>query len=524
MASENGRSMDGRTPVLIGAGQFTYRGDPAVSPSPQSLLKIAAERAAADAGLGAAGLKAIDALAVAGFAIDAPGSQRLADAIPHSANPPVSLARALGAAPTWAVYSHMGGNTPQHQINTIAERIALGETQLALAVGAEFMGSATKRLTKGLPFDDWAGDVEEDLPEVQWIGDGRPGVTPYERRHGLDRPINIYPLFENALRARDKRPVGEHQARLGRLFAPFTEVAAKNPEAWFPTTRSAEELVTVSDRNRMIGFPYPKLLNAIMEVDQSAGVLIASVDKARELGVPQDKWVFLHGCADAADLWYPLDRQDFHSSPAMRLTGQRALEMAGVGIDRIDYIDLYSCFPVAVEIGAESLGLALDDPRGLTVTGGLPYAGGPGNNYAMHAVAVMVDKLRAKPGSWGLNTANGWYLTKQSTGVYSTTPPTRPFERQDPKVIQGEIDALPHPAVIETPQGIGRIETYTVVHRREGPFMGIIVGRDEADRRFAAVTPNDPATLAGLEQGEQVGRTGRVSRAPDGQTNLFAPD
>jgi acetyl-CoA C-acetyltransferase len=142
----------------------------------------------------------------------------------------------------------------------------------------------------------------------------------------------------------------------------------------------------------------------------------------------------------------------------------------------------------------------------------------------MHSIATMMGKLRAKPGSWGLTTANGWYLTKQSTGVYSTTTPARPFERQDPKVLQAEIDALPHPSVIETPQGAARIETYTVVHRREGPFMGIVIGRDEADRRFAAVTPNDPETLLGLERGEQVGRTGRVGPGPDGQTNLFTPD
>ena len=383
--------------MLIGAGQFTYRGEPGASPSPVALLKIAADRAAADAGIGAAGLAAIDALAVAGFTVDAPGGRRV---VPHSSNPPLSLARQLGAAPGWSVYSHMGGNTPQQLVNVIAERIARGETDMALAVGCEFLGSAMKRLTKGLGFDDWNED--EDLPAPERIGDPRPGVTPYEARHGLNRPINCYPLFENALRARDGRSIADHQARLGRLFAPFTKVAAENPEAWFPVERSAEELITVSERNRMVGFPYPKLLNAIMEVDQSAGVILASVAKARELGVPEDRWVYLHGCADAADLWYPLDRQDFHSSPAMRLTGQRALGMAGARLSDIRFIDLYSCFPVAVEIGAEELGLALDDPRGLTVTGGLPYAGGPGNNYAMHSIAVMAAKLRAAPGALGV--------------------------------------------------------------------------------------------------------------------------
>jgi acetyl-CoA C-acetyltransferase len=514
--------MSENTPVLIGAGQFTYRGDPATSPSPTALLKIAAERAALDAGIGAAGLATINALAVVGYTIDSPGSKR--GMIPHATNPPANLARQIGAQPRWSVYSEMGGNTPQYLINTLAERVARGETDLALTVGCEFLGSAMKRAGKGLPFDDWRADEDETLPEPQRIGDPRAGSTAYEIRHGLSRPINIYPLFENALRARDGRSIPDHQKRMGELFARFSKVAAKNPEAWFQTERQADELVAVSEKNRMIGFPYPKLLNAIMEVDQSAAVIVASEKKARELGVPEDKWVYLHGCADAADLWHPLDRQDFHSSPAMRRTGQKAFEMAGIGIDQVDLIDLYSCFPVAVEIGAEALGLALDDPRGLTVTGGLPYAGGPGNNYVMHSVAVMMDKLRARPGAYGLITGNGWYLTKQSTGIYSTSRPAKPFEREDPKVLQAEIDALPHPEIIETPEGPATIETYTVVHRREGPFLGIVVGRDAAGRRFAANTPSDPAFLAAFEAQEQVGRTGTVRRADDGQTNLFVPD
>lgn len=512
--------MDDRTPVLIGAGQFTYRGDPASSPSPTALLKIAAERAADEAGLGAAGLAAIDALAVAGFTIDAPGSRR--GEIPHSTNPPASLARLIGAAPRWSVYSAMGGNTPQYLINTLAQRVARGETQLALTVGAEFLGSAMKRATRGLGFDDWRAAEDETLDPPERIGDPRPGTTPYEARHGLNRPINIYPMFENALRARDGRSIADHQARLGKLFSAFTAVAAQNPEAWFPIRRTAEELVEVSEKNRMIGFPYPKLLNAIMEVDQSAAVIVASVAKARELGVPESRWVYLHGCADAADLWYPTDRQNFHSSPAMRLTGKKALEMAGVGLDQIALFDLYSCFPVAVEIGAEELGLSLDDPRGLTVTGGLPYAGGPGNNYVMHSVAAMMQRLREKPGAYGLVTGNGWYLTKQSTGVYSTTAPRQPFEREDPAVLQREIDSLPHPEIVEAPQGAATIETYTVVHKREGPFMAIVVGRDANGRRFCANTPDDAATLSAMEAAEQVGRPGTVAQAPNG-LNIFTP-
>jgi acetyl-CoA C-acetyltransferase len=198
--------------------------------------------------------------------------------------------------------------------------------------------------------------------------------------------------------------------------------------------------------------------------------------------------------------------------------------MAGIGLSDIDFIDLYSCFPVAVEIGAEELGLSLDDPRGFTVTGGLPYAGGPGNNYAMHSVAVMMRKLRERRGAKGLVTANGWYLTKQSVGIYSTDPVAGWWEREDPGVIQREIDVLPHPMIVTQPRGPARIETYTVVHRREGRRLGIVIGRDEAGHRFVANTPEDEATLRGLEAVESVGRTGRVGPSDDGRRNLFVPD
>ena len=189
------------TPVLIGAGQFPFRGSAAESATPLELLKIAAERAAEDAGLAAGALAGLDALAVVGFTIDAPG-QLAQMPIPRLKNPPASFAKAIGAAPRWSAYSYMGGNTPQQVVNALCERIASGESELALAVGAEFLGSLMKRVKAGASFDGY-GDDEQDEPLR--IGDGRPGVTPYEAAHGLNFPTNTYPLFENALRARDGR-------------------------------------------------------------------------------------------------------------------------------------------------------------------------------------------------------------------------------------------------------------------------------------------------------------------------------
>jgi acetyl-CoA C-acetyltransferase len=236
-----GVNMRDDTPVLIGAGQFTSRAKPENSPSPLELLKIAAERAVSDAGLSGSVLAELDALAVIAFSIDAPGGLSKLP-LPRLINPPASLAKAIGASPGWSVYTETGGNSPQQAVNVVCEHIAKGQAELALVTGAEFLGSLMKRLKGGLGFDGWGDDIAEP-PER--IGDPRPGVTPQEAAHGLGYPVNTYPLFENALRARDGRSIEDHQKRLGALFSPFSRVAAANPEAWFPVERSAEELVPI---------------------------------------------------------------------------------------------------------------------------------------------------------------------------------------------------------------------------------------------------------------------------------------
>jgi len=508
-----------RTPVLIGAGQRTYRKGSA--PGPLAMTKEAALLAAADAGLDGASLKDVDFLGVVGFTVDSDGNiQRLP--IPRLTNPPAALAAELGASPRRAVYTHMGGNTPQALVNWGAELIAAGEHDLVLLVGAEFLGTLMARLKKSEDLSAFGGP-EMAAPE-RW-GDGRSGATKQERAHGMDFPTNVYPMFENALRAHRGRSLEDHQRAMGKLFAPFSEVAAKNPEAWFPTARSAEEISTEGPDNRMVGFPYTKYLNAIIQVDQAAAVILASSAKADELGVAADKRIYLHGCADANDLWHVSERTNYYSSPAIRMCAQKSFAMAGKTPADMDFIDLYSCFPSAVEIACAEIGLAEDDPRGLTVTGGLPYFGGAGNNYVMHSITTMVQRLRGKgPGAYGLVTGNGWFLTKHAFGIYSTTPNQAPFKREDPKSYQKEIDALAHPPLVEAPNGAATIETYTVVHAREGVRMGIVIGRDGEGRRFVSNTPPEEAVLLDLQSREGVGRTGRVTQSEDGKKNIFTPD
>jgi acetyl-CoA C-acetyltransferase len=509
------------TPVLIAAGQFTHRGEAAACPPPIEMCAIAARTALYNADLDGGLLSKLDGLAVVGFTIDA-GRNTSKLPIFRAKNPPNALAKALGANPSWKTYTHAGGNTPQALVNETAERIANGENKLVLLVGAEYLGSLMKQVHAG-QFDALKSHHIDDEEAPAMFGDGRPGCSAHEAAHGLEFPSNVYPMFENAYRAHKGQGLCQHAQTMGELFAPFSKVAAQNPYAWFRTEHSAEDLITVGPKNRMVGFPYPKYLNAIIQVDQSAGVIMASYEHAKSLGIADDKMVFLHGCADTIEKWNVLNRVNYHSSPAMVVGIREAFAMAGKTPANMDFFDLYSCFPIAVRMAANELGLQHDDPCGLTLTGGLPYFGGPGNNYSMHAIAEAFHRCVREPETFGFVNANGWFLTKHAFGIYSTTPTQGQWQRRAKSDYQSQIDAGQAPLTTETPNGPATIETYTVVHAREGMRMGIIIGRDGAGRRFVANTPKgDLAMMENLQSSEGVGRTGYVNT--EGGRNVFILD
>jgi acetyl-CoA C-acetyltransferase len=497
---------DDLTPVLIGAGQLTQRdAEPAEALPPVDLMAQAARHSAADAGVSEQALSRLDTVAV----VNVIGW--------NYANAPRLLSERLQARPATELYTPVGGNTPQFLVNEMARRIAAGKSRFALIAGAEAVRTLQRARAEKVALD-WASGGE-GRPQI--IGEDRIGTNDHEMAHGLVLPTSIYPLFENALRAHNGLAIDVHRRRLGELCSRMSAVAADNPYAWFRTARSAEEISAVTAENRMIGFPYPKYMNAIINVDQSAAVLMTSAAEARRLGVPPQRCVYLHGAAAAHDLWHVSERVNFHTSPAIRATTAAALEAAGKGVQDIDFFDLYSCFPCAVQIARDMLRVAADDPRSLTVTGGLPYHGGPGNNYSTHAIATMMDKLRAQPGTFGLVTALGWYLTKHSVGVYSAQPTTTPAALEAP-ALQQDLDAAEHPPLRREASGPATIETYTVLHDKDGmPMRGIVVGRLQDGARFLANTPADRAVLEGLMAAEAVGRPGVV--ATDGDSNRFDP-
>jgi len=493
-----------RQPVLVGVGQLVNKATDAREViEPLEMMATVSRRAIEDAEIPQR-VADIDSLTVI-------------NCISHAyADPPGQLAARLGMQPSDRVYTSMGGNSPQWRVNETADRIARGDVRLALIAGAEAMHGL--QLVRRAGMHHWG---EAGTPPT--VGESRWGNNEVEQRHHAQMPTNVYPLFENALRAQRGWSIERHRSYLGALCARMAAVARDNPFAWFRDGKRAEDITTVSESNRMIAFPYPKFMNAIISVDQAAALLLTDVETARKLGIPERKWVYVRGCGDASDHWYVSDRVNLFSSPAIRTAGQRALAQARLAIERIDHFDLYSCFPCAVQIGADMLGIPVDDPRPLTVTGGLPYHGGPGNNYSTHAIASMVERLRSAPGANGLVSGVGWYLTKHAVGVYSSAAPDHPFVREDPNTYQRQVDAELHPQLMAAYSGPATVEAYTVQHDRDGkPATGIIVASLPDGRRCLANLA-DPAILERIEREEFVGQLGKVRHNEPTQTNLFEP-
>jgi acetyl-CoA C-acetyltransferase len=491
-----------QTPVIIGVGQITERIE---SPDYRGLsnveLAVEAARRACDDAAGVARLvPQIDTIAaLRTFEHSTP---QYASPFGKSNNFPHSIARRLGITPGSAIWAPAGGDSPQNLVSELCEKIAGGSVRTALLAGSEAISTA-RHLAARKETRDWAEDI--DVP-VDDRGLGMKGLrTRYGRQHKIMGGPDSYALLETARRARLGLSREAHAIQMGELFAPFSRVAAGNPYATAPVAYTASELIAVTERNRMIASPYTRLLVARDQVNQAAAIVLTSVGVARSLGIPEAKWVYLHGYAKATEREIER-RADLGVALSAQLASKAALHAADIQVNELSYLDLYSCFPVAVFNVCDGLGLAHDDPRGLTVTGGLPYFGGPGNSYSTHAIVTMVERLRAQPGSYGLVGANGGHLSKYSVGVYSTR--AREFRYCDSSAIQAQVDAQPDPGVAFEADGTGVIETYTVVYDKDGPTHAIVVGRLDAtgERFFANTHETDRETLDALIGSDPLGR------------------
>jgi acetyl-CoA C-acetyltransferase len=492
--------------VIIGVGQVVHR-DEQPGPEPIELARRALVAAAEDAGLAEAALTRLAAVEVVNLV-----------SWPYE-DPARALGEAVGARPASTLHTDWGGNQPTLRVDRIAERIAHGERGLVAVAGAEAFRSLERALRSGASLP-WPAPS----PDAPPAPDPRAIVAETAWKHGLRMPPEVYPLYENALRAALSMSFDEGQDWSARLWAAMSAVAANNDAAWNPTPMGPEEIRTVSERNRMVCFPYPKLMNALMSVDQGAAVLLADVATARALGAPESKWVYPWGGAGASEPDDFLARVGYDTAPAMNAVLDDVFTLNRLAPDELGPVELYSCFPCVPKLALTHLGWARDHP--ISVTGGLTFFGGAANNYMTHALVAMVRALRAGDGAPGLCYGQGGFVTKHHALVLGREPRHGGGEGGGvaaDAARQERLDRLVAPRLEQRPHGEARVESYTAVYDRAGaPDRGIVVGRLPSGARFVANTPrDDDEQLAELldPDREAIGRALRVEPAPEGQNH-----
>lgn len=480
-------------PVLVGVGQLLQRcDDPRDAAEPLAMMVSALERAGEDAA-------APKLLSRASAIYVTRGMWRYGD-------PGRVVAQRLGASPAESVGTPYGGNFAHACVIDAAREIQAGRLDVVLVVGAENGRTQGQAQRQGIAL----AETEAPGAPDRKVADDKAIFHDAELARGMNSASDVFAIIDSALRFARGESLDAHARRVADLWAGFSAVARGNPHAWIREPWTATQIGTASAENPMISFPYTRLLNANARVDMAAGVVLCSLETARSAGVPEEKLVFPHAATEANDTNFLSNRFELHRSPALRIAGARALELAERDVGSIDHFDLYSCFPAAVRVAAAEL--AIPDDRALSVTGGLTFGGGPINSYTLHAVARMTEVVRGAPGSIGLVHGNGGWLAKHAVALYSTEPPREGFRYES---LQREADAFPQrDAAIDWDGGV-TLEGYTVAHRNGVPRIAHAACLTDDGRRTWA-TLDEPATLAAMMREEFCGRRGRV----DGQGGL----
>ncbi|MDP6980798.1 MAG: acetyl-CoA synthetase [Myxococcota bacterium] len=488
--------MDPRTPCIVGVAQKTYREADGDAPEPLAIWAAMAREAARDSG-GNAVLDAVDSLQVV-----FPMAWQYDD-------PPARLAELLGLKDGDRYYSGVSGTTPQRMVNDCAREIFEGRRDMALIVSAEVLATQ-KRMKKRGSSAGWSFPMEGS-PGSRYVSE----LHPSEAAHHVFQAYSSFAVFDVARRAHLGLSPQENRQRDGELLARMTGVAANNPRAWFPIAQTASELIEVTPRNRMISDPYAKNMVAIMDVDMGAALLLTSHGKADALGVPKDRRVTLRAFCSANDPTWIAARHELWRSRAMEEASREALRCAGTDLDAIAQLDLYSCFASSVNFARDALGIGDDDTRQLTVTGGLPYFGGPGNGYVTHSIATLVERLRERPDELGLVSGIGMHMEKHTYGIYSATPGV--FELPDEAAVQARVDAGGVREIETHPSGPAEVSAYSVVWNREGPEYALVVCElPNGSRCYANAV--DLELLAAMQREEWVGRSVELRPGEDPRT------
>eukprot|EP00756_Hemistasia_phaeocysticola_P028601 Hpha_TRINITY_DN16183_c1_g7::TRINITY_DN16183_c1_g7_i1::g.9016::m.9016/K00626/E2.3.1.9, atoB; acetyl-CoA C-acetyltransferase len=558
-------SADDRRPVIVGVGRSMWRGGR--KPKIDSIVPLnkfvagslqkAADDAAVGTGNGAGGiLSHVQGIACPGRVFElmtkVPGYEIKGVTAAYEKklnlwpNFPGSVAKAAGCSGVKRDHLYdtgCSGSTPQYLLNMLAEKIAQGELDCAAVAGGDYIETMRTTWGKWKHFGKWADDGGGGSPVIIKEGIMRDFST-HEYAHNLGVPATLYPLYEQAMRREAGTSREEHFRVLREFTSGLSRVAENQAKTGLslPIKAMTPEELQTSESNRWISYPYNKWMVANPNADMSASVILMSAGKARSLGIPEDRWVWVDGCGDATEIAFGTERKEMHRSYALEFALRSALRQAGLGEDLkeaakdVGVMELYACFPVSIRMAAKALGVMDAPAERLSQIGGLMFHGGPGANTAANGLAALVQRLRDEPaGTRGLIYANGGLMTKHSIGVFSTRPsshPPGPWHREPTAENIRRVAEVGKVEVAAAPEGEGVVETYTVVYpqanagdRRGAEFavvLGTLVSGNDKGKRFVATTELGTPAVVHAEKEDILGARVLVNTNPSGKV-LWRP-
>jgi acetyl-CoA C-acetyltransferase len=476
---------DSNAPVIIGVGEASRKTVAGEWPSPRELAGAAIRIALADTGQPQSVAAAVGTIAAIRTFEDSGVS--MGTGSPD--NVPEAFGAAGGIHAARLIYADVGGQSPQAMVNELASAIRRGEIEVAVIVGAEANGTAKRARKAGVELD-WR--LPSETPFDNRLS-AFPILNRTEIRHGIISMPLAYSLMENARRLESGMARKEYQAHIAELDAAMSVQSLTRDHAQFARAWSAAELMDDGDGNYALTDIYRRWHVAQDAVDLGGAIILTSAGKARELGVGDDRMIWLAAAAETKEPPYS-ERADLVHPGALEYAIHAALGQAGVQPTDLGPIDIYSCFPVAVFAAADTLGDSTRPLGDYTLTGGLTFFGGPGNGYALYSISAMVGALRNDGSKPALVTANGGVMSKQAVGIYSANQPERAW---DGEVIAGyQAESV---AIDDAPQGKGRILTYARPVAKD--VMGaatLILEMESGARAMAVLERADDIDLGGL--------------------------
>jgi acetyl-CoA C-acetyltransferase len=464
--------IDPRTPVLVGAGVASRREeDPARALEPSALMQEALARAGDDAGAPAL-LRDADLIAVPRGFWTYPDPGRL-------------VAHGLGAAKAKTLLCEIG--VLQTTLFAEAARAIAQGADVVLVTGGEARHRAARARAAGAP-EGLSAQPPGCAPDRVLRPDAEI-VHPIEIARRFVVPVAQYALLENALRREAGLSVEAQRRELAAFWAGFGRVAAANPQAWNREPPDAEALADSDGRNPLLAFPYGRHHCSQWTVDQAAGLIFCSAERARRAGIPERRFVFPRAVAESNHMRSLVTRATLARSPGFGLAWRRALELSGLAPEELSLRELYSCFPSAVRIQLRELGLSPEPVP--TVTGGMAFAGGPLNNFVLQALARIAELLRERGGA-ALLTAVSGMLTKQGVSLWSCEPGAG-FGHAD---VSREAEGAEAPRTLaDAGEGEGTIAGYTVVREPKAPLRTVAIV--DLDTGLRTLADSDDPDLAG---------------------------